>query len=287
MKNFIIWLLIAFVFVGSIVYFVFTSDKSFTITYIKFNINPEFIIGVNNNDEVKIYNPLNDDAKVLNLTMFNGRKIEDAMMIILDKLDSSNYLDDSLINISVITKNNKKIEHFYNKIDSVIKTKNKEITLVNKEASYDELVAYSNEVTYDLEPTYKVDILKNIASNINSDIVSYIDNKLKELNLEDMAFEDKKNLILLKTNESYFNDYLIHEFSLEDNKLIIDDESTYEIVFNYDNEEITFKIKLNLSLEYVGSIIKNDVSYNVIEEYIFIYENDEIRNLKNNFYKFS
>ena len=116
MKNFILWLLIAFTFFGSVIYFVFSSDKSFTITYIKFNINPEFIIGINDKDVVKIYNPLNDDAKVLNLNMFNGYKLENAVEIILDKLDANNYLDVSQIDITVITKSDKKISYYYNQI---------------------------------------------------------------------------------------------------------------------------------------------------------------------------
>lgn len=287
MKNFIIWLLIAFIFIGSIIYFVFSSDKSLNITYIKFNINPEFVIGVNNSDEVKIYNPLNDDAKVLNLTMFNGMKIDSAMDIIFDKLAENNFLDVSQIDITVITKNDDKIAYYYEKINSVIKENSYHITLVNNEANYDELLAYSNEVTYDLKATYANDILLNVAINLEDDIKHYIDDKLSDLNLNNLAIAEKKDMLTLKQSENYFNDYAINNYQVKNFPMNLLDNSNYQVEFIYGENDFSYTIILNLTLEVETELVKEDITYKVFEEYIFNYQNGQILNLKNNFYKFA
>jgi len=284
MKNFIVWVSIALIFVVSIVYFVFSSDKSLTITYIKFNINPEFIIGVNNEDEVKIYNPLNDDAKVLNLTMFNGYKLNDAMKIIFNKLEEKEYFDISQIDMTVITKSDSKINYYYNMINSVINERDKNIVLVNNDATYDELLAYSNEITYDLKQTYFNDTLVNIAVNLEDDIKIYMDNKIKNLNLEKLSFEEQKNLILIKQSEQYFDDYEINNYIVKNYPLELLKNSSYQIDFTYENE-INYKINLHLSLQTNKEVSENNIVYQVFEEYNFIYQNNAIQNLKVNFYK--
>ena len=200
MKKFIFFVLFVAVIIGSIVYFVFSSDKALVITYIKFNINPEFVIGVNSKDEVCIFNPLNEDAKILNLGMFNGNSLEDATSIILDKLDKANYLKDDMY-ITVMSKNPDKIEYFYEKINNKVKEKNKDLVLINKRASNEELTAYSNEVVYDVKATYDNNKLLVICSNIEKSLDEYVKDKINSLKIDDL----NKDEILKYYNEQLEN----------------------------------------------------------------------------------
>lgn len=286
MKNFILWLLIAFTFIGSVVYFVFTSDNSFNITYIKFNINPEFIIGVNENDEVKIFNPLNDDAKVLNLGMFNGYSLDKSIDIILNKLDKSNYLDVSQIDITVITKSDSKINYYYDKINKVLNENYSNIVLVNNMASHEELLAYSNEVSYDIKSIFNEDIFKSISININDEITNYVNNLINELNIEELELIDKIDVLDQKILEGYFDNFELNKYQIKDYDLIIKDNSSYKVNFSYNEEGYDFNIELSLYLEYKGQLVKEDITYNTIEEYHFNFKNNEIYGIKNNFYKF-
>lgn len=286
MKNFIVWLLIAFIFIGSVVYFVFTSDKSFTVTYIKFNNNPEFIIGVNSQDEVKIFNPLNDGAKILNINMFNGLNFEESIEKILNKLDSSNYLNLNEFDITIITKSDKKIAYYYNKINNVITKKNLNLNLINNNASHDELLAYSNEVSYDIKPSYDNLVLKEIASNLQLEISDYINSLINGLSIEELDMVSKQDIINQKSLEGYFNNYNLLDYKISNYNLTINEGSKYAVNFLYNDEGITFNIELNLVLEHKRSHIVENQNYNIIEEYHFNF-NNEVYGLKNNFYKFN
>lgn len=287
MKNFIIWLLIVFIFIGSVVYFVFTSDNSFTVTYIKFNINPEFIIGVNDKDEVKIYNPLNDDAKVLNLGMFNGYKIEDAMEVIFNKLDEKNYLTSSNIDITVITKSSDKIKYYYDKINPIVNSKLKDVSLVNHKASHEELLAYSNEVSYDIKATYNNEVLKKVSEDLSLEINNYVSNLVNGLNLGNLTLTEKNEVIRHQESEGYFNNYNLLDYQIKDYELVINNGSKYKINFVNNDDATQYEIELYLVLEHYGLIEKETANYKTIEEYRFIYRANEIYGLKNNFYKFS
>ena len=286
MKNFIVWLIIALTFIGSIIYFVFSSDSSLNVTYIKFNINPDFI-GVNSNDEVKIYNPLNDDAKVLNLNMFNGYSLERSMKIILDNLEKKGYLDIDEINITVITKSEEKIKKYYDKIADVINESNSSIKLINNKASHDELLAYSNEVSYDLKPRFNSEDFKNISLNLKEDISNYVNNLINELNLDDLELVDKIDVITQKELEGYFNNYSLTSYQINNYDLIVNDNSNYKVKLSYNDEGYSFDIELNLVLEYFGEFEKEEIVYQTIEEYHFAFRNNEIYGLKSNFYKFN
>lgn len=288
MKNFIIWVVIAIVFFGSIIYFVFSSDKSLAITYIKFDINPQFIIGVDSNDVVKIYNPLNDDAKILNLGMFNNKSLESSMEVMLNQLKKANFLDVSQIDITVITKNEDKINYYYEKINRTIQNKNYNLVLVNHEASHDELLAYSNEVAYDLKPTYDSVFLNQKSIVLQNKLNSYIDNLIEELFIEELTIEEKNNVLKQRELEGYFNNYDLTDYKLsEDDTLIVNNDSDYNISFIYDENGFAYSLTLNLVLEYQTELVKNDEVFNVIEEYHFTFGNNQISNLKYNFYKFN
>jgi len=286
MKNFIIWLLIAFTFIGSVVYFVFSSEGSLSITYIKFNINPEFIIGINNKDEVKIYNPLNDDAKVLNLNMFNGYKLEETVSIILEKLERNNYLDISQIDITVITKSDEKISYYFDKIRSVINKNYSYIVLKNNKASHEELIAYSNEVSYDIKASFNNNDLKEIAGNVKFELENHVNNLINRLNISELELNDKFDALMQSDAIGYFEDYDLTNYVINNNDLKVSDGSNYDIKFNYTDTEYTFDIELNLILEYTGQFVKEEQTYNKIEEYRYTYKNNEIYGLRTNFYKF-
>lgn len=287
MKNFVIWLLIAFTFIGSVVYFVFSSEGSLSITYIKFDINPEFIIGINNKDEVKIYNPLNDDAKVLNLNMFNGYKIEEAVSVILGKLESNNYLDISQIDITVITKSDDKISYYFDKIRNVINKSHNSIVLKNNKASHEELIAYSNEVSYDIKASFNNNDLKSIASNIKIQLENHVNNLINTLNITELELNEKYDVLMQNDSIGYFEDYDLTKYVINNYDLKVNEGSSYDVKFNYTDTEYAFDIELNLILEHSGQFIKEEQTYNKIEEYRYTYKNNEIYGLRTNFYKFS
>lgn len=287
MKNFIIWLLIAFSFIGSVIYFVFSSEDSISITYIKFNINPEFIIGINNKDEVKIYNPLNDDAKILNLNLFNGYKIEEAVSIILNKLEDNNYLDISQINITVITKSDKKISYYFDKIRKVVNEKNNNIILVNDKASHEELVAYSNEVSYDIKPSLNNEILKNISNKLFLDLNDHVNVLINALNINELDLTNKIDVLNRSDAVGYFEHYDLSNYVFDNYDLKLNELSKYDVIFTYDDVGYNFDIELNLIVEHNSEHMKDENIYNVVEEYHYIFRNNEIYGLKKNFYKFS
>lgn len=282
MKKFIFFVLFVAVIIGSIVYFVFSSDKALVITYIKFNINPEFIIGVNSNDEVCIFNPLNEDAKILNLGMFNGNYLEDATSIILDKLDKANYLKDDMY-ITVMSKNPDKIEYFYEKINNKVKEKNKDLVLINKRASNEELTAYSNEVVYDVKATYDNNKLLTICNSIEKSLDEYVKGKIDSLKIDDLSKDEILKYYNEQLENGYFNDYDLLFYKLDDADLKIMDTSSYTISFD---SSLKYTISLDLELERINKVSKKNDSYNLIEQYLFNYNNKKINNLKINFYKY-
>ena len=282
MKKFIFFVLFVAVIIGSIVYFVFSSDKALVITYIKFNINPEFVIGVNSKDEVCIFNPLNEDAKILNLGMFNGNSLEDATSIILDKLDKANYLKDDMY-ITVMSKNPDKIEYFYEKINSKVKEKNKDLVLTNKRASNEELTAYSNEVVYDVKATYDNNKLLVICSNIEKSLDEYVKDKINSLKIDDLNKDEILKYYNEQLENGYFNDYDLLFYKLDDADLKIMDTSSYTISFD---SSLKYTISLDLELEKVNKVSKKNDSYSLVEQYLFNYKDKKINNLKINFYKY-
>lgn len=282
MKKFIFFVLFVAVIIGSIVYFVFSSDKALVITYIKFNINPEFVIGVNSKDEVCIFNPLNEDAKILNLGMFNGNSLEDATSIILDKLDKANYLKDDMY-ITVMSKNPDKIEYFYEKINNKVKEKNKDLVLINKRASNEELTAYSNEVVYDVKATYDNNKLLVICSNIEKSLDEYVKDKINSLKIDDLNKDEILKYYNEQLENGYFNDYDLLFYKLDDADLKIMDTSSYTISFD---SSLEYTISLDLELEKVNKVSKKNDSYSLVEQYLFNYKDKKINNLKINFYKY-
>lgn len=282
MKKFIFFVLFVAVIIGSIVYFVFSSDKALVITYIKFNINPEFVIGVNSKDEVCIFNPLNEDAKILNLGMFNGNSLENATSIILDKLDKANYLKDDMY-ITVMSKNPDKIEYFYEKINNKVKEKNKDLVLINKRASNEELTAYSNEVVYDVKATYDNNKLLVICSNIEKSLDEYVKDKINSLKIDDLNKDEILKYYNEQLENGYFNDYDLLFYKLDDADLKIMDTSSYTISFD---SSLKYTISLDLELEKVNKVSKKNDSYSLVEQYLFNYKDKKINNLKINFYKY-
>ena len=282
-KRVIVFLILGIFFIGGIIYFAFSSDKSISITYIKFKINPSFIIGLDDNDVVKIYNPLNDDAKLFNLTMFNNKSVDTAMEIVLKKLDQNQYLTEKQIDITVITKNPEKIDYYYNKLATVIKNYDAEIVLYQKEASYDELYAYSNEVTHDIGNSLTTDNLISVANAINEEITNYVNEKIGQLDLDKLDNIQKLATMNEQNNDGYFSDYDLINYISDEFHIVMKENSNYAITFN---EDLSFTIRTNLDFDFLHEIKLNEQTYNVIEEYIYTYDNNEISGLKVNCYKY-
>ena len=83
MKKYIFAFLGIFLLISACIYLVFSRHENLTITYIKFKVNPEFVIGINSSDRVILYNPLNDDAKIFNLSMFNNKSLDEFAQIFI------------------------------------------------------------------------------------------------------------------------------------------------------------------------------------------------------------
>ena len=81
MKKYIIGFIIILLLIAGCFYLVFSRDENLTITYIRFKVNPEFVIGINNHERVVFYNPLNEDAKIFNLMMFNNKTLDEACAV--------------------------------------------------------------------------------------------------------------------------------------------------------------------------------------------------------------
>ena len=201
MKKYIIGFIIILLLIAGCFYLVFSRDENLTITYIRFKVNPEFVIGINNNERVVFYNPLNEDAKIFNLMMFNNKTLDEACEIFIEKMDENNYLVNKKIDLTIITKNLEKERKIVQKIkDSVIKL-DSEIEISTVSPTSEELLSYSNETAYGLPVTYDNIVLQTIGKEIKDNIDFYIQNKIKLLNLDKLS-NDKK-IEIIKENPDY------------------------------------------------------------------------------------
>ena len=195
MKKYIIGFIIILLLIAGCFYLVFSRDENLTITYIRFKVNPEFVIGINNNERVVFYNPLNEDAKIFNLMMFNNKTLDEACEIFIEKMDENNYLVNKKIDLTIITKNLEKERKIVQKIkDSVIKL-DSEIEISTVSPTSEELLSYSNETAYGLPVTYDNIVLQTIGKEIKDNIDFYIQNKIKLLNLDKLSNDKKIEII--------------------------------------------------------------------------------------------
>lgn len=289
MKKYIIGFIIILLLIAGCFYLVFSRDENLTITYIRFKVNPEFVIGINNNERVVFYNPLNEDAKIFNLMMFNNKTLDEACEIFIEKMDENNYLVNKKIDLTIITKNLEKERKIVQKIkDSVIKL-DSEIEISTVSPTSEELLSYSNETAYGLPVTYDNLVLQTIGKEIKDNIDFYIQNKIKLLNLDKLANDKKIEIIKENYDNGYFNDYDISSYSNYD--IIPSKRSNYDVIFSF-NDDFTYSynIILNLEFDLYREELVNELRKGIVEVYKYTYDennNELISNYKNEFYKFN
>lgn len=269
-------------------YLVFSHNENLAITYIKFKVNPEFIIGINSSDSVVFYNPLNDEAKLFDLSMVDGKSLRDVSSLFVEKLDASDYLVDKSIDIVVMTKNKEKEKRIYELINESVKVYNDEISVECLEPTIDELIAYSNETVYDLIPSYKEEDLMIISREIYTKVTSYVDKKLKALKLDGV-----NDIEIIKENymNGYFNDFSLSSVIFKDYLFTYSKRSTYHINFNYHlDNTYDYEIILDLELDCSMDVETIDYKEGIVEVYKFLYQEvdgvGKLEEYKNCFYKF-
>lgn len=270
---------------------VFNNDETLTITYIKFKINPEFVIGINNQEKIIFYNPLNDNAKVFNLNMLHEKTLEEGCQIIIEKLDENNYLLNNEVDIIVMTKNKEKENSLFTKVKQSITSDKPNIIVNSIEPTSEELLSYSNETVYDLKSTYDNVDLVGIGQSIKGDINYYIEDKIAKLKLNKLSKEKQIEEINNYYNNGYFNDYVVYKNKVNGYDINLSKRSSYNVVFNY-NADFTYSynIVLNLEFNYYQDEIINEVRKGIVENYKYIYNEqgeEVINNYKVDFYKFN
>lgn len=289
MKKYIVLSLIFVFLIAGCFYLVFSRDENLTITYIKFKVNPEFVVGINSNNKVVMYNPLNEEAKIFNLSMFSNKTLNEMCEIFVTKIEENNYLENNDINVTVMTKNLEKRNSIYKIVNDVINVKDSKIVVNLIEPNDDELLSYSNEVVFDLETTYQNEDLIKISEDIIKEIKLYVDNRINSLKLEKLSNEKKKEIIDSNNSLGYFNDFDIKNVLMEYD-IIISNRTKYDVVFNYDDELIyTYDIILNMEFDHYNENVVDDTKEGIVEVYKYTYNSSNygiISEYKNHFYKF-
>ena len=286
MRKYLIIFVALVIIIGGSIYITFSRHDALTVTYIKFDSTPSFIIGVNSKDIVVSYNPLNEEAKDFNLLMFYEKTIEEASKIFYSKCHELQCLNDASVNLTIITKNDRRSNDLYQKITDVIRKENAEIVINLLEPTSNDLLAYSNETVYNVSPTFQNSDLLTISLDLTSRIDSYVQNKLNSLNYSKMSLIEQQQLIEEKISESYFNDFNLTTQAINDYNISISNRSNYEILFSYDNE-VSYQIVLNMEFDYDSTKTVNDKETVIVEVYKYKYSNNAITNSTNNYYSFT
>jgi len=287
MKRYVSLILIC---VGTIIlmtalfYFLLRQDNYY-ITYIKLQVNPSFVIGIDEKKNVVFYNALNEDGNKYNLSMFQGKSLEEATRIFIEKLGIAKENKDE-INLTVMTKNNILEKEIADIISNVIKGFDNNYQIILHEPTNDELEKYSDETIYNISPSINDETLKLISKDIYDKINNHIDKKINNLHLKNLNKEDRVSLLKEKQEEGYFSDYILSNIKIDEYNVTLLEKSNYSIIFTYDEENnYTYRIVLNLEIEKEKNEIKR-----IVEVYIFSYEEidniGKINDLKRYFYSF-
>lgn len=289
MKKYIIGILIIVFLIIGCFYFVFSHDENLTITYIRFKVNPDFVIGINNKDKVVMYNPLNEDASIFNLGMFNNKSLEEVSSIFVSWVNENNYLVDNDVNITVMTKNLEKRNRLTKIINDVIKKTNNRIVVNVLEPTSDELLAYSNEEVFDVEPSFNENDLIIISNDIKDKIDLYVRDRIVNLKLDKLSSEEQKIILENNLNLGYFNDFVITNDMVNYN-IFLSNRSKYEVIFNF-NEDLTYyyNIILNLEFDYYQESLIDEKRIGNVEVYKYSFDSSSnvISDNVNHFYRFN
>lgn len=289
MKKYIIGILIIVFLIAGCFYFVFSHDENLTITYIRFKVNPDFVIGINSKDKVVMYNPLNEDASIFNLGMFNNKSLDEVSSIFVSRVNENNYLLDNDVKLTVMTKNLEKRNRLTKIISDVIKKTNNSIIVNVLEPTSDELLAYSNEEVFDKEPTFNENDLVSIGNDIKNKVDLYVKDKINNLKLDKLSFEEQKNILELNLSLGYFSDFVITN-EMVNYDILLSKRTSYQVTFTF-NEDLTYSYNIILKLEfdyYQESLVEEKRIGNVeVYEYSFDTSSNVISDYVNHFYRFN
>lgn len=289
MKKYIIGILIIVFLIVGCFYFVFSKDGNLTITYIRFKVNTDFVIGINSKDKVVMYNPLNEEANIFNLGMFNNKSLEELSNIFVSRVNENNYLIDNDVNIIVMTKNLEKRNRLTKIISDVIKKTNNSIIVNVLEPTSDELLAYSNEEVFDLEASFNENDLISIGNDIKDKIDLYIKEKIVNLKLDKLSLEEQKSIIESNLSFGYFNNFVITN-DMVNYDILLSNRSKYQVMFTF-NEDLTYSynIILNLEFDYYQESLIEEKRVGIVEVYKYSFDtsNNVISNNVNHFYRFN
>lgn len=289
MKKYIIGILIIVFLIVGCFYFVFSKDGNLTITYIRFKVNTDFVIGINSKDKVVMYNPLNEEANIFNLGMFNNKSLEEVSNIFVSRVNENNYLIDNDVNIIVMTKNLEKRNRLTKIISDVIKKTNNSIIVNVLEPTSDELLAYSNEEVFDLEASFNENDLISIGNDIKDKIDLYIKEKIVNLKLDKLSLEEQKSIIESNLSFGYFSGFSITN-DMVNYDILLSNRSKYQVMFTF-NEDLTYSynIILNLEFDYYQESLIEEKRVGIVEVYKYSFDtsNNVISNNVNHFYRFN
>ena len=273
---------IVLIFLCMLFYFLLKQDNSYII-YIRFQVNPSFVMGINRDYNVIFYNSLNEDGNKYNLSMFQGKKLSDSMRIFIEKLGYAKE-DKKEINLTIMTKNNVLEKDIATIIEKEIKNYDKNYEIVLHDASVEELERYSNEAVYNLKASLGDDDLKLISRCLYQKLDDYIKEKMNNLKLNSLSKEDILSILKEKVEEKFFYDFDLLSVDLGKDNIYLLERSSYDIDFQYE-EELSYSLRLNIELENESIGDKSTV-----ELYRFNYllgeDKEIIENLKINFYTF-
>ena len=222
------------------------------------------------------YNALNSEGNKYNLSMFQGKSLNEMIELFIDKTNFEDELNKE-INVTIMTKNNIRENEIFKVIQDSIKSKNKGVMVINHEPNNDELERYSNETVYNMKASLKNDDIKLISQVIYDKVKSYVDVKINNI-------MDFNNDFILE-NEGFFNDYNLFSINLKEYNVVLLERSNYQVDFTFDEEgNYTYKIILNLEMEKEN----NSLERKIIEVYSYSYqiieEQENLSNLKTYYY---
>ena len=265
-------------------YLLLRQDNAY-VTYIKLQVNPSFVMGINKDKKVVFYNALNNDGNKYNLSMFQGKDLASATKTFIEKLGSAKE-EKSVINLTIMTKNNDLEKEIFDIMEKEIKEFDNNYMVYYHEPTFEELERYSNETVYNLDSSLKNDDLKSISRDVYQMVNDYVENKIRLLKLDKLKPEEKVSLLKEQQEKGYFTDLSLSNMKLDNHKVVLLERSNYSITFSYsDTFEYSYKITLNLEVEYEKDELKH-----IVEVYKFNYELGEdkeiLSNLKTYFYTF-
>ena len=287
MKRYISLIMVCLLTLGimTFLFYIMLRQDNAYVTYIKLQVNPSFVIGISKEKKVVFYNALNNDGNKYNLGMFQGKDLASATKVCIEKLGNAKE-DKNLINLTIMTKNNSLEKEIFDTIEKEIKEYDSNYIVLSHEPTAEELERYSSETVYNIKSTYNSNDLKIMSKEIYEKVNSYVESKIKALNLNKLKKEARVTLLREKQEQGYFTDLVIANTKLASYPVVLLERSNYSITFSYtETNEYSNHITLNLEIEY-----DKEDSKHIVEVYQFNYELGEdkeiINNLKTYFYTF-